>query len=98
MGDKPIVELAERLQDTGIAAIGIHGRTAVQLYGGKADWTLIGEVKSNPRMKIPVFGNGDITSGAVALEMKNRYNPDGIMIGRAAVGNPWIFREISRIS
>jgi tRNA-dihydrouridine synthase B len=93
-GNKPIVDLAERLQDTGIAAIGIHGRTAVQLYGGKADWTLIGEVKNNPRMKIPVFGNGDITGGAVALEMKNRYHPDGIMIGRAATGNPWIFAEI----
>jgi tRNA-dihydrouridine synthase B len=93
-GDKPIVDLAERLQDAGIAGIGIHGRTAVQLYGGKADWTLIGEVKKNPRMKIPVFGNGDITGGAVALEMKNRYHPDGIMIGRAATGNPWIFAEI----
>lgn len=92
-GDKPIVGLAEALQDTGILAIGIHGRTAVQLYGGRADWALIGEVKNNPRMKIPVFGNGDITTPAVAMEMRNRYHPDGIMIGRAAVGNPWIFRD-----
>jgi tRNA-dihydrouridine synthase B len=93
-GSKPIVEIAEILQDAGIAAISIHGRTRVQLYGGKADWTLIGEVKNNPRMKIPVFGNGDITSAVIAKEMRNRYGVDGLMIGRAAVGNPWIFREI----
>ncbi len=89
-----IVDIAERLQDAGIQAISIHGRTRVQLYGGKADWTLIGEVKNNPRMKIPVFGNGDIDSGPKAGEMKERYGVDGILIGRAAVGNPWIFREV----
>jgi tRNA-dihydrouridine synthase B len=89
-----IVEIAERLQDVGIAAIAIHGRTRAQLYGGEADWTLIGEVKNNPYMKIPVFGNGDIDSGPKAEEMKNRYGVDGILIGRAATGNPWIFREI----
>ena len=91
---KFIVAIAERLQDEGIAAISIHGRTRAQLYGGKADWTLIGEVKNNPRMKIPVFGNGDITGGETALRMKNRYGVDGILIGRSATGNPWIFREI----
>ena len=89
-----IVDIAERLQDVGIQAISIHGRTRTQLYGGKADWTLIGAVKNNPRMYIPVFGNGDIDSGPRALEMKNRYGVDGILIGRAAVGNPWIFREV----
>lgn len=89
-----IVEVAERLQDSGISAISIHGRTRTQLYGGKADWTLIGKVKENKRMKIPVFGNGDIDSPEKALEMKNRYGIDGLMIGRAAVGNPWIFGEI----
>jgi tRNA-dihydrouridine synthase B len=77
-----------------ISAITIHGRTRDQLYGGKADWSLIGEVKNNPFMKIPVFGNGDVDSGPKAEEMKNRYGVDGIMIGRAAIGNPWIFREI----
>ena len=91
---KEIVEIAERLQDVGIVAIAIHGRTRAQLYGGSADWTLIGEVKSNPRMRIPVFGNGDVDSGLKAEEMKNRYGVDGILIGRAATGNPWIFREI----
>lgn len=91
---KHIVEIAEMLQDAGIQAISIHGRTRAQLYGGKADWTLIAAVKNNPRMKIPVFGNGDITSAIVAKEMKTRYGVDGLMIGRAAVGNPWIFREI----
>ena len=91
---KEIVDTAERLQDAGIAAIGIHGRTRSQLYGGSADWTLIGEVKNNPRMKIPVWGNGDVDSGIKAEEMKNRYGVDGIMIGRAAKGNPWIFNEI----
>jgi len=89
-----IVDIAERLQDAGIQAISIHGRTRVQLYGGQADWTLIGEVKNNQRMKIPVFGNGDITSAVVAKEMKDRYGVDGILIGRAAVGNPWIFSEV----
>ncbi|MDT8393056.1 MAG: tRNA dihydrouridine synthase DusB [Bacteroidales bacterium] len=91
---KNIVEVAERLQDTGIAALSIHGRTRAQLYGGRADWTLIGEVKNNPHIQIPIIGNGDITSPEVALEMKNRYGVDGLMIGRAAIGYPWIFREI----
>jgi nifR3 family TIM-barrel protein len=88
-----ILEIAERLQDVGIAAISIHGRTRAQLYGGQADWTLIGKVKDNQRMHIPVFGNGDITGAIVAKEMRDRYGVDGLMIGRAAVGNPWIFRE-----
>ena len=88
-----IMEIAERLQDVGIQAISIHGRTRAQLYGGKADWTLIGKVKCNPHIHIPVFGNGDITGAVVAKEMKDRYGVDGLMIGRAAVGNPWIFRE-----
>lgn len=91
---KEIVDIAERLQDVGIAAIGIHGRTRAQLYGGVADWTLIGTVKNNPRMVIPVWGNGDVVSGSGALEMRDRYGVDGVMIGRAAVGNPWIFSEI----
>ena len=92
--NKNIVEIAERLQDVGIQAISIHGRTRSQLYGGQADWTLIGKVKENPHMKIPVFGNGDITSAITAAEMKNRFPVDGLMIGRAATGNPWIFKEI----
>lgn len=92
--NKNIVEVAERLQDTGIAALSIHGRTRAQLYGGRADWTLIGEVKNNPHIHIPIIGNGDITSPEVAFEMKNRYGVDGLMIGRAAIGYPWIFREI----
>ncbi len=91
---KDIVDIAERLQDVGISALAIHGRTRAQLYSGEADWTLIGEVKNNPKMHIPVFGNGDVTSGPVAEDMKNRYGVDGILIGRAATGNPWIFREI----
>jgi nifR3 family TIM-barrel protein len=91
---KEIEDIAERLQDVGISAIAIHGRTRSQLYGGEADWTLIGEVKNNPRIHIPVFGNGDVNSGPKAEEMKNRYGVDGILIGRAATGNPWIFREI----
>jgi tRNA-dihydrouridine synthase B len=89
-----IVEVAERLQDIGIKALTIHGRTRVQMYKGPADWTLIGKIKENPRMKIPVFGNGDIDSPQKALEYKNRYGVDGIMIGRAAIGYPWIFNEI----
>ncbi len=93
---KNIVEVAEQLQDTGIAALTIHGRTRSQLYRGVADWTLIGEVKNNPRMSIPIIGNGDITGAEVALEMRNRYGVDGLMIGRAAIGNPWIFREIKQ--
>ncbi len=88
-----ILEIAEQLQDAGIQAISIHGRTRAQLYGGRADWTLIGKVKENPRIHIPVFGNGDITGAVVAKEMKDRYGVDGLMIGRAAVGNPWIFKE-----
>jgi nifR3 family TIM-barrel protein len=91
---KNIVEIAERLQDVGIKAITIHGRTRAQLYKGDADWTLIGEVKSNPRIKIPVIGNGDITSPENAKEVFDRFGIDGIMIGRGAVGRPWIFREI----
>ncbi|MBN2666148.1 MAG: tRNA dihydrouridine synthase DusB [Bacteroidales bacterium] len=91
---KNIVEVAEQLQDTGIAALTIHGRTRAQLYKGTADWTLIGEVKNNPRMKIPVIGNGDIDSPEKAREMFSRYGVDGIMIGRATVGRPWIFRDI----
>lgn len=91
---KPIVEVAERMQDIGVAGISIHGRTRSQLYSGQADWTLIGEVKANPRMQIPVFGNGDIDSAEKAEEYKNRYGVDGILVGRAAMGNPWIFRQI----
>ena len=91
---KNIVEVAEKLQDQGIQAITIHGRTRVQLYKGKADWTLIGEVKNNPRMKIPVIGNGDIDDPVKAREMFDRYGVDGIMIGRASVGRPWIFGDI----
>jgi tRNA-dihydrouridine synthase B len=91
---KIIIELAERLQDTGIKALTIHGRTRAQLYKGSADWTLIGEVKDNPRMKIPIIGNGDIDSPIKAREMFSRYGVDGIMIGRATVGRPWIFRDI----
>jgi tRNA-dihydrouridine synthase B len=91
---KNIVEVAERLQDIGIQALSIHGRTRVQMYKGEADWTLIGKVKENPRMQIPIFGNGDIESPQKALEYKNRYGVDGVMIGRAAIGYPWIFNEI----
>ena len=89
-----IEEVAERLQDVGIKALAIHGRTRTQMYKGEADWTLIGKVKNNPRIKIPIFGNGDITSPEKAVEYKNRYGVDGIMIGRAAIGYPWIFDEI----
>ena len=89
-----ITEIAEPLQDTGIVALTIHGRTRVQLYGGRADWTLIGEVKNNTRITIPIFGNGDVTTPEIALEMKQRYGVDGIMIGRGAIGNPWIFQHI----
>ena len=91
---KNIVEVAEMLQDTGITALTIHGRTRSQLYKGEADWTLIGEVKKNPRMNIPIIGNGDIDSPEKAREMFDRYGVDAIMIGRATVGRPWIFREI----
>ncbi len=91
---KNVLEVAERLQDIGIQALTIHGRTRVQMYKGSADWSLIGNIKDNPRMHIPVFGNGDIDSPQKALEYKNRYGVDGIMIGRAAIGYPWIFDEI----
>jgi tRNA-dihydrouridine synthase B len=91
---KNIVEVAERLQDVGIKALAIHGRTRAQLYKGQADWRLIAEVKNNPRIHIPIFGNGDIDSPEKAVEYKNRYGVDGIMIGRAAIGYPWIFNEI----
>ena len=91
---KYVVEVAERLQDVGIKAISVHGRTRVQMYKGSADWTLIGEIKNNPRMQIPVFGNGDVDSAKKAVEMKNRFGVDGVMIGRASIGYPWIFREI----
>lgn len=91
---KYIVEVAERLQDVGIAAISIHGRTRSQMYKGEADWSLIAEAKNNPRLHIPVFGNGDIDSPQKAVEYKNRYGVDGVMIGRASIGNPWFFREV----
>jgi len=91
---KNVMEVAERLQDIGIQALTIHGRTRKQLYKGPADWTLIGEIKNNPRIHIPVFGNGDVTSPEIALQMKQRYNVDGVMLGRAAIGYPWIFLEI----
>jgi tRNA-dihydrouridine synthase B len=91
---KKIVEIAQRLQDAGIKAITIHGRTRAQLYRGTADWTLIGEVKNNQQIKIPVIGNGDIDGPLKAKEMFERYGVDGIMIGRASVGRPWIFRDI----
>lgn len=91
---KIIVELSEKLQDTGIAALTIHGRTRAQLYKGIADWSLIGEIKRNPRMKIPVIGNGDITSPEGAKEAFEKYGVDGVMIGRATYGRPWIFREV----
>jgi len=90
---KIIVALAERLQDTGIAALTIHGRTRAQLYKGEADWTLIGEVKNNPRMHIPIIGNGDIHSPESAKAAFDRYGVDGIMMGRATFGRPWIFKE-----
>ena len=94
---KIIVELAERLQDTGIQALTIHGRTRCQMYKGEADWTLIAEVKANPRMHIPIIGNGDITSAEGAKEAFERYGVDGIMVGRASFGRPWIFREIKHL-
>lgn len=89
-----IEEVAERLQDVGIKALSIHGRTRKQMYKGEADWSLIGKIKENPRIHIPIFGNGDIDSPQKALEYRNRYGVDGIMIGRASIGYPWIFREI----
>lgn len=89
-----IEEVAERLQDVGIQAISIHGRTRKQMYKGEADWTRIAAVKNNPRIHIPVFGNGDIDSPEKAVEYRNRYGVDGIMIGRASIGYPWVFREV----
>ncbi len=94
---KIIVDLAERLQDVGIAALTIHGRTRCQMYKGEADWTLIGAVKDNPRMHIPIIGNGDINSAQRAKEMFDRYGVDGIMVGRASFGHPWIFTEIRHL-
>ena len=91
---KYIVEVAERLQDVGIKGISIHGRTRKQMYKGSADWTLIGDVKNNPRMHIPVFGNGDVDTPEKVVEVKNKYGVDGVMIGRASIGYPWIFNEI----
>lgn len=91
---KNIVEIAEKLQDTGIEALTIHGRTRNQLYNGSADWTLIREVKNNPRMRIPIIGNGDVTSPEIAKKMFDEFNVDGVMIGRATVGKPWIFNHI----
>ncbi len=91
---KNVPEVAERLQDIGIAALTIHGRTRVQMYKGVADWTLIGEIKRNPRIHIPIFGNGDIDSPEKAMAYRTQYNVDGVMIGRASIGYPWIFREI----
>lgn len=91
---KNVEEVAERLQDIGIAALSIHGRTRAQLYKGDADWTLIGKIKNNPRIKIPIFGNGDVTTPEDAKALQDRYGVDGIMIGRASIGYPWIFNEI----
>ena len=93
---KIIVELAEQLQDCGIAALTIHGRTRSQIYTGEADWTLIGEVKNNPRMKIPIIGNGDVTTPYRLKECFDRYGVDGVMVGRASIGAPWIFREMKQ--
>lgn len=94
--NKIIVELAEQLQDCGIQALTIHGRTRSQMYNGEADWTLIGEVKNNPRMTIPIIGNGDITSAEKLAEYYDHYGVDGIMVGRASIGAPWIFREMKQ--
>jgi tRNA-dihydrouridine synthase B len=91
---KYVVEVAERLQDVGIKAISIHGRTRSQMYKGDADWSLIADVKNNARMHIPVFGNGDVDTPEKAVEKKNKYGVDGIMIGRASIGHPWVFNEI----
>ena len=91
---KYIVETAERLQDVGIKAISIHGRTRAQMYKGDADWSLIGDVKNNARMHIPVFGNGDINTPQKAVEYKNKFGVDGVMIGRASIGNPWFFNQV----
>jgi len=92
--DKPIVSVAEMLQDCGIHALTIHGRTRAQMYTGEANWSLIGDVKNNPRMTIPIIGNGDIDSPEKAKQMFDRYGVDAVMIGRASIGNPWIFRDV----
>ena len=94
---KIITTLAEQLQDCGIAALAIHGRTRSQMYNGEADWTLIGEVKNNPRISIPIIGNGDVTSAAIAKQNFARYGVDAIRVGRATFGRPWIFREIKHL-
>ena len=91
-----IVKLAEQLQDCGIAALAIHGRTRSQMYTGEADWSLIGKVKENPRMKIPIIGNGDVTTPQIAREKFEKYGVDAIMVGRASIGSPWIFKEIKQ--
>lgn len=91
---KYIKDVAYRLQDVGIKALSIHGRTRVQMYKGEADWTLIGEIAQDPNIHIPIFGNGDVDSPEKALQMRDRYGVQGIMIGRASIGHPWIFREI----
>ena len=91
---KYIVDVAERLQDVGIKAISIHGRTRKQMYKGSADWTLIGKVKANPKMQIPVFGNGDVSTPERVIEVKNEFGIDGVMIGRASIGNPWFFNQV----
>jgi len=91
---KNVEEVAERLQDIGIQALSVHGRTRSQLYKGEADWTLIGKIKENPRIRIPIFGNGDVDSPQKAKIMKERYGVDGVMIGRASIGYPWIFNEV----
>ena len=91
-----ITDFCEALQDTGITALSIHGRTKTQMYSGVADWTMIGAVKNNPRMTIPIFGNGDITTAAQVVEYKKRYGVDGVLIGRGAIGNPWIFEQCQR--
>ena len=93
-----IQEVAERLQDIGVQALSIHGRTRAQMYKGSADWTMIGAVKNNPRIKIPIFGNGDIETPEQVLEMKDKYGVDGVMIGRASIGYPWIFNEIKHFA
>lgn len=92
--NKVIVDLAEQLQDCGIAALSIHGRTRAQMYTGEADWTLIGEVKNNPRIHIPIIGNGDVTSAEICKQRFDNYGVDGVMIGRGSIGRPWIFREV----
>jgi nifR3 family TIM-barrel protein len=89
-----IEDVAERLQDVGIKALSIHGRTRVQMYKGEADWTLIGKIKENPNIHIPIFGNGDINSPEKLMEYKRVYGVDGIMIGRASIGNPWVFDQV----